>query len=176
MNKKEELIEVRAKVNELIAVLEEQEQSPMRCPSCGCVVDENGRGHHSAADCVFVKKELEKPTECGLMLCARDLQALESCIATRSWVNQAIPRIQSYAEAYHTKKCAEGNTVCGHTAEEWMLALCDVLDGNYRPYDIKDNTALPIERCQEISNMFVGAVDAGWPNWEPQDVDVISGK
>lgn len=25
------------------------------CPSCGCVVDSMGRGHHSVADCVFMR-------------------------------------------------------------------------------------------------------------------------
>jgi hypothetical protein len=32
-----------------------REQGGMTCPSCGCVVDKAGRGHHSAADCVFLK-------------------------------------------------------------------------------------------------------------------------
>jgi hypothetical protein len=40
-----------------------REQGGMTCPSCGCVVDKAGRGHHSAADCVFLKLAEEAERE-----------------------------------------------------------------------------------------------------------------
>jgi UDP-N-acetylenolpyruvoylglucosamine reductase len=33
---------------------EKRREKEKHCPSCGCVVDKNGHGHHSAADCIFM--------------------------------------------------------------------------------------------------------------------------
>lgn len=54
----------------------------------------------------------------------------------------------------------------GHTVNEWMMALLDVLDGNASPDEIKYNTGLSDERCEEISQMFNDATKAGWPKSE----------
>jgi hypothetical protein len=34
-----------------------------RCDSCGCAVDKDGHGHHSAVDCKYMREE-EKPDTC----------------------------------------------------------------------------------------------------------------
>jgi hypothetical protein len=54
----------------------------------------------------------------------------------------------------------------GHTAEEWMLALLDILDGSANANDIHYNTGLNEERCKEIAQMFNDATKAGWPQRE----------
>jgi hypothetical protein len=33
------------------------------CPSCRCVVDEKGHGHHSVADCIFMRMAAEEKAD-----------------------------------------------------------------------------------------------------------------
>lgn len=51
----------------------------------------------------------------------------------------------------------------GHTAQEWMMAALDLLDGSASPYEIHEHTGLPMERCDELSKMFFDATRNGWP-------------
>lgn len=51
----------------------------------------------------------------------------------------------------------------GYTTKEWMLALLDILDGQYDAHDIDRQTGLPQNRCEEISKMFKDATKDGWP-------------
>lgn len=54
----------------------------------------------------------------------------------------------------------------GYTANDWMMAALDMLDGNSSPYDIHAQTGMPMDRCNEISKMFNDATKNGWPNKE----------
>lgn len=51
----------------------------------------------------------------------------------------------------------------GYTAEEWMFALLDILDGNSYWHDIMYQTGLSEERCKEIEKMYNEATKEGWP-------------
>jgi hypothetical protein len=44
-----------------------REQEEMTCPSCGCIVDKAGYGHHSAADCVFLERVEAAERKCEEM-------------------------------------------------------------------------------------------------------------
>ena len=44
--------------------------------------------------------------------------------------------------------------IAGYTAEEWMKAFVDVLDGNSDWEDIRYHTGLPEEDCKLLEKMF----------------------
>ena len=48
--------------------------------------------------------------------------------------------------------------IVGYTAEEWIRAFVDVLDGNSAWYEIQYNTGLPQEDCERLEIMFNAAV------------------
>jgi hypothetical protein len=58
------------------------------------------------------------------------------------------------------------DTLKGYTAEQWMFAFLDMLDGSSSWWDIRSNTGLSEERCKELSKMFSDATKNGWPNRE----------
>ena len=55
------------------------------------------------------------------------------------------------------------NKLFGYTANDWMMAFLDVLDGNSSPHDIHAQTGEPMDRCNELSKMFSDATKNGWP-------------
>jgi hypothetical protein len=63
-------------ITRLSALLASQGQGDsIRCPSCRCVVDEHGNGHHSVADCVFMRLARPLPLLAGL----GDAETCPSC-------------------------------------------------------------------------------------------------
>lgn len=60
-----------------LEVVEAEKPAEMECPSCGCVVDKMGIGHHSAADCVFMHfADLHFAEFYHAKQCAEDAQAI----------------------------------------------------------------------------------------------------
>lgn len=51
----------------------------------------------------------------------------------------------------------------GYTAEEWMFAVLDLLDGDSYFEEIRYKTGLPEERCRELEKMFTEATKDGFP-------------
>jgi hypothetical protein len=45
-------------------------------------------------------------------------------------------------------------TLRGYTAEQWMKALLDMLDGSSSWSEIRYNTGLDEKRCKEIEKMY----------------------
>jgi len=89
--------------------LEAKNPGLMRCPSCHCVVDRKGRGDHSVADCIFVNIQAEKPAEDAKSLAIDiiDQLACDEYIGPQIGEEELTVIIQSFAESYHAKKCAE---------------------------------------------------------------------
>jgi len=92
-------IEAQQAIDELSALEAEKPEEKMRCPSCRCVVDKTGAGHHSASDCVFMRFVALPP-------CADALPVAKIIsINCASFEDDAL-EIQKYAESYHAKQCA----------------------------------------------------------------------
>lgn len=72
--------EVDARIAALASERAKREGEPMRCPSCGCVVDERGHGHHSAADCIFMHSYPAQPNETVLSEADAKLKAIDGSI------------------------------------------------------------------------------------------------
>ncbi len=57
----------------------------------------------------------------------------------------------------------------GYTAEEWIMAVLDILDGNSYWHEIMYRTGLSEERCQELEKMFEDATRDGWPKIKAEE-------
>lgn len=61
--------------------------------------------------------------------------------------------MECVAEPVSTSLCQE-MVEKANSFDELKKAFCDVLDGNYQPYEIQAQTGMTMERCEEISNLF----------------------
>lgn len=52
----------------------------------------------------------------------------------------------------------------GYTAEEWMFAVLDILDGDSFWHDIQYKTGLSEERCKELEKIYNEATKNGFPS------------
>jgi len=123
-------------------VLETDKEEPLRCPSCHCIVDEKGKGHHSAADCIFLKIEDVKPTEwepsrSKLMRNRRD-EMNEKLLSDEYGIEdrKRIAEISKQLEKEIAEMDAEEIAIC----ESYHAYLCAGCNGKHLAFPNREDT------------------------------------